>query len=333
MPDFGALPLQWWLSPWLLGLLGLLIGSFINVVVHRLPLMLERQWWADVAAQLGDRAGFRRVFGAEAPAGLAQAAGALDKTLDALPPLDLARPASRCPSCGHRIRWFENIPVLSWLALRGKCSACGARIALRYPLVELATGVLFAVIAWRLGPQWPTLLWCAAAAVLLAAALIDWDTTLLPDMLTLPLLWAGLVGAALGWLPGLTLAQSLAGAAAGYLSLWSVYWLFKLVTGTGSPHAPWTWDHWAERAASGKEGMGFGDFKLLAALGAWLGWQAILPIVLGASVLGAVVGLGMKATGALREGRFVPFGPFLAGGGLVVMLAGLPQVLGWMGWN
>jgi leader peptidase (prepilin peptidase)/N-methyltransferase len=313
MPDFTALPLQWWLSPWLLGLLGLLIGSFINVVVHRLPLMLERQWWADVAAQLGDRTGFRRVFNAEAPAGLAQAAGALDKTLDALPALSLARPASRCPACGHRIRWFENIPVFSWLALRGRCSACGTRIALRYPLVELATGALFAAIAWRLGPQWPTLLWCAAAAVVLAAALIDWDTTLLPDVLTLPLLWAGLVVAALGWLPGLTLTQSLAGAAAGYLSLWSVYWLFKLTTG--------------------KEGMGFGDFKLLAALGAWLGWQAILPIVLGASVLGAVVGLGMKATGALREGRFVPFGPFLAGGGLVVMLAGLPQVLGWMGWN
>jgi len=312
MPDFDALPRELWLSPWVLGLLGLLVGSFLNVVVHRLPLMLERQWWADVAAQLGDRAGFRRVFGAEAPAGLVQASGALDQSLDGLPALGLARPGSRCPGCGHRIRWFENIPVLSWLALRGRCSACGTRIALRYPLVELGCGALFAVIAWRLGPQWSTLLWCAAAAVLLTAALIDWDTTLLPDMLTLPLLWAGLVAAALGWLPALTLAQSLAGAVAGYLSLWSVYWLFKLTTG--------------------KEGMGFGDFKLLAALGAWLGWQAILPIVLGASVLGAVVGLGMKATGALREGRFVPFGPFLAGGGLAVMLLGLPQVLGWMGW-
>jgi leader peptidase (prepilin peptidase)/N-methyltransferase len=149
-------------------------------------------------------------------------------------------------------------------------------------------------------------------AVLLTLALIDWDTTVLPDVLTLPLLWAGLVAAALGWLPGLPLLQSLWGAAAGYLSLWSVYMLFKLATG--------------------KEGMGFGDFKLLAALGAWLGWQAILPIVLMASVLGAVIGLVMKATGSLREGRFVPFGPFLAGGGLVVMLVGLPTVLGWIGW-
>lgn len=312
MPDFAALPRELWLSPWALGLLGLLVGSFLNVVVHRLPQMLERQWWADVAAQLADAEGHRRTFGTAPPAALAQSAAGLDRALEALPALGLARPSSRCPACGHRIRWFENIPLLSWLALRGKCSACGSRIGLRYPLVELVTGLLFAAIAWRLGPQWGALLWCAAAAVLLAAALIDWDTTLLPDVLTLPLLWAGLAAAALGGLPGLSLAQSVAGAAAGYLSLWSVYWLFKLTTG--------------------KEGMGFGDFKLLAALGAWLGWQAILPIVLGASVLGALVGLAMKATGALREGRFVPFGPFLAGGGLAVMLLGLPQVLGWMGW-
>jgi leader peptidase (prepilin peptidase)/N-methyltransferase len=310
------MPLEWWLSPWVLGLLGLLLGSFINVVVHRLPRMLERQWWADVAAQLGDGEGFRRVFGAGAQdAGLAHAAGSLERQLAGLPALSLARPGSRCPSCGHSIRWYENIPVLSWLALRGRCSACGTRIPVRYPMVELSCGVLFAFLAWRLGPQWSTLLWCGAAAMLLAAALIDWDTTLLPDVLTLPLLWAGLVVAALGWNTlegGLTLAQALAGAAAGYLSLWSVYWLFKLTTG--------------------KEGMGFGDFKLLAALGAWLGWQAILPIVLGASVLGAVVGLAMKAGGALREGRFVPFGPFLAGGGLAVLLIGPSRVLAWMGW-
>ncbi|MCU0970070.1 MAG: prepilin peptidase [Rubrivivax sp.] len=305
-------PLEPLLSPWALALLGLAIGSFLNVVVHRLPLMLERQWWADVAAQLADRESFRRVFHAEAPGGLDHAAGALDKTLRGLKPLGLARPGSRCPACGHRIRWFENIPVLSWLALRGRCSACGTRIPARYPAVELLTALLFAAIAWRFGGEPAALLWCAAGAVLIALALIDWDTTVLPDVLTLPLLWAGVVAAALGWLPGLTLASSVGGAAAGYLSLWSVYWLFKLVTG--------------------KEGMGFGDFKLLAALGAWLGAAAILPIVLFASVLGAVVGLAMKAGGALREGRFVPFGPFLAGGGLAVMLVGLPRVLGWMGW-
>lgn len=275
-------------SPWLLGLVGLCIGSFLNVVIHRLPQMLERQWRLDSAQMLGQ----------EPPADTAQ-------------PLGLARPASRCPSCGHRIRWWENIPLVSWLALRGKCSACGARISLRYPAIELFTGAVFALIAWRVGPQPAAALWCGFAAALIALAAIDWDTTLLPDDITLPLLWAGLIAAALGWLPH-ALPTALWGAVAGYLSLWSVYWLFKLTTG--------------------KEGMGYGDFKLLAALGAWLGWQAILPIVLGSSVIGAVVGIGMKMSGALREGRYVPFGPFLAAAGLAVMLIGLPAVLDGLGW-
>jgi leader peptidase (prepilin peptidase) / N-methyltransferase len=308
-----SLPLELLLSPWALGLLGLMVGSFLNVVIHRLPLMLQRQWWGDVAAQLSDTASYKQVFGHTAPNGLVLAAGSLEKTLADAPALGIARPASRCPSCGHRIRFYENIPVISWLFLRGKCSACNAPIGLRYPLVELATAALFALVAWRLGPVPGTLLWCGALAVLLALALIDWDTTLLPDALTLPLLWAGLLLAAVGWLPGLTLLQSFTGAVVGYGALWAVFWLFKLATG--------------------KEGMGYGDFKLLGALGAWLGWQAILPIVLMASVIGAVVGLVMKATGSLREGRFVPFGPFLAGGGVVVMLVGLPTVLGWMGWS
>jgi leader peptidase (prepilin peptidase)/N-methyltransferase len=307
-----GLPLDSLLSPWALALLGLAVGSFLNVVVHRLPLMLERQWWGDVAAQLGDDESFRRTFSTAPPERLALAASGLEKFLAALAPLGLARPASRCPSCGHGIRWYENIPVLSWLALRGRCSACRTRIAARYPLVELATAGLFTGFAWRFGAQPAALMWCAVGAMLLALALIDWDTTVLPDALTLPLLWAGLGAAALGWLPGVGLEQSVWGAVAGYLSLWCVYWLFKLATG--------------------KEGMGFGDFKLLAALGAWLGWQAILPVVLMASIIGALVGLGMKATGSLREGRFVPFGPFLAGGGLVVIWAGLPRVLDWIGW-
>jgi leader peptidase (prepilin peptidase)/N-methyltransferase len=308
----AGLPLEVLLSPWALALLGLAVGSFLNVVVHRLPLMLERQWWGDVAAQLADGDSFRRVFASDAPERLALASGGLEKAIAELSPLSLARPASRCPACGHKIRFHENIPVLSWLALRGRCSACGVRIGLRYPLVELATAGLFAAFAWRIGPQPAALLWCGVGAVLVALALIDWDTTVLPDALTLPLLWAGVVCAALGWLPGLPLLQSLWGAVAGYLSLWLVYWFFKLATG--------------------KEGMGYGDFKLLAALGAWLGWQAILPIVLMASVLGAAIGLVMKASGSLRQGRFVPFGPFLAGGGVVVVLAGLPTVLGWIGW-
>jgi leader peptidase (prepilin peptidase)/N-methyltransferase len=274
--------------------------------------MLERQWWGDVAAQLGDGASHKRVFDADMPAALERIGSGLEQSLKALAPLGIARPGSRCPHCGHRIRFLENVPVISWIALRGRCSACQAPISARYPLVEVGTALLFGAIAWRLGPQPAALLWCAFGAVLLALALIDWDTTVLPDALTLPLLWAGIAAAALGMLPGLTLAGSVGGAAAGYLSLWSVYWLFKLTTG--------------------KEGMGFGDFKLLAALGAWLGWQAILPIVLFASVIGAVVGIGMKITGALREGRFVPFGPFLAGGGVAVLLVGLPTVLDWMGW-
>jgi leader peptidase (prepilin peptidase) / N-methyltransferase len=308
----SSLPLDLLLSPWVLAVFGLAVGSFMNVVVHRMPLMLERQWWGDVAAQLGDGDSFRRVFSGDVPERVTLTASGLEKSIGELKPLGLAKPASRCPSCGHQIRWFENIPVVSWLVLRGKCSACKTPISARYPLVEVATAALFATFAWRLGALPTTAMWCAVGAVLLTLALIDWDTTVLPDALNLPLLWAGLMAAALGWLPGLTLAQSLWGAVVGYLSLWSVYWVFKLVTG--------------------KEGMGYGDFKLLAALGAWLGAPAILPIVLMASVIGAIVGLGMKATASLREGRYVPFGPFLAGGGLVVMMVGARTALGWIGW-
>jgi leader peptidase (prepilin peptidase)/N-methyltransferase len=228
-----------------------------------------------------------------------------------LPNLGLARPASRCPACQHRIRPHENIPVVSWLVLRGRCSACKAAISIRYPLVELLCAALFAAIGWRFGAQPVALLWCAFAAVLIALSMIDWDTTVLPDAMTLPLLWAGLLAATLGWTIPLT--SAVIGAAAGYLSLWSVYWFFKLATG--------------------KEGMGYGDFKLLAALGAWLGWQALLPIILVASVLGALIGIAMKVSGALREGRYVPFGPFLAGGGLLVMLVGTSTTLSWIGWS
>ena len=276
------------LTPWGLAVLGLCVGSFLNVVIHRMPRMLEAQWKLDAAYTLGQDA-------SEPPPAER---------------LTLSRPASRCPSCGHQIRWHENIPLLSWLCLRGKCSACGARISARYPLIELLTAALFALCGLQFGAQPTTLLWCGFVAVLVAASAIDWDTTLLPDDLTLPLLWAGLIAAAMDWT--LPLPDALWGAVAGYLSLWSVYWLFKLTTG--------------------KEGMGHGDFKLLAALGAWLGWPMILPIVLGSSVIGAVVGIGMKVTGQLREGVYVPYGPFLAGAGLVVALAGSQAVLGWMGW-
>ena len=306
----GGLPPEY-LSPWILGLLGLCIGSFLNVVIYRFPVMLERQWWGDVAQQLADVDSWRRVFGRDMPSAAAEVSSALGQASAALPALGLARPASRCPSCGHVLRWHENIPLLGWLRLKGRCAACGTRISARYPLIELLTAGAFVAVGWRFGPTLQALVWCAVVATLIALAMIDWDTTVLPDALTLPLLWAGLVAAALGF--GLPLADALWGAVVGYLSLWSIYWVFKLATG--------------------KEGMGFGDFKLLAALGAWLGWKAILPIVLFASVLGAVIGIGMKLSQSLREGRYVPFGPFLAGGGLAVMLAGLPTVLGMMGWR
>ena len=279
------------LTPWGLAVLGLCVGSFLNVVIHRLPKMMERQWKLDAAYTLGQEV--------KEP-----------DPADAAEQLTLSRPASRCPACGHQIRWYENIPVVSWLALRGKCSACGTGISMRYPLIELLTAGLFAGCGLHFGAQPTTLLWCGFVAVLVAASAIDWDTTLLPDDLTLPLLWAGLVVSALGW--NLPLADALWGAVAGYLSLWSVYWFFKLATG--------------------KEGMGYGDFKLLAALGAWLGWPMVLPIILGSSVIGALVGIGMKVSGKLREGVYVPFGPFLAGAGLVVTLVGSPTVLGWLGW-
>jgi leader peptidase (prepilin peptidase)/N-methyltransferase len=307
------LPLDLLLSPFALALLGLCVGSFLNVVIHRLPLMLERQWWGDVAHQLADTDSWRRAFAVkgEPPAPQRQTAEALVKSVESLAPLSIARPRSRCPHCGHQLAWHENLPLVGWLRLKGRCASCKEKISPRYPVVELLTALLFAAIGWRFGAQPVALLWCGAAAVLVALAAIDWDTTVLPDALTLPLLWAGLVAAALGWT--IPLPTALWGAAAGYLSLWSVYWLFKLTTG--------------------KEGMGYGDFKLLAALGAWLGWQAIVPILLIASVIGAVVGIGMKMSATLREGRYVPFGPFLAGAGVFVMLAGMPAVMGWLGWS
>lgn len=301
--------LSLWLQPWVLALLGLCVGSFLNVVVHRLPRMMERQWWSDAALQLADGESWTRCFGGSAPKPLAATAIELQRQVEALAPLNLAKPASRCPQCGHVIRWYENIPVVSWLALRGRCSACQTRIPFRYPFLELTTAVLFGAAGWRFGAEPTTLAWCGMLAVLVALTAIDWDTTLLPDSLTLPLLWAGLCAAAWGWT--LPLSTSVWGAVAGYLSLWSVYWLFKLTTG--------------------KEGMGQGDFKLLAALGAWLGWQAILPILLMSSIVGAVVGIALKVTGGLRQGRYVPYGPFLAMGGVVVILAGTERVLGWIG--
>lgn len=290
------------LSPWALGLLGLCIGSFLNVVIHRLPLILERQWLHDAAAQLVDPAALQRIPGTSKAEAEKLAAGidVFGTRIEGLPHLGISTPRSRCPDCGHQLRWHENLPVLGWLRLGGKCAACKAPISKRYPLIEILTGAAFMAVGWQFGAQPTTLLWCGFVAALIALAMIDLDTTLLPDDITLPLLWAGLLAAALGWT--VPLFTAVVGAVAGYLSLWSVYWLFKLIRG--------------------KEGMGYGDFKLLAAMGAWLGWEMLLPIVLLSSAVGAVIGVYMvMAKGHGREVP-IPFGPYLVGGGLAALFWG-----------
>ncbi len=272
------------------GVLGLLIGSFLNVVIHRLPRMMEQEWNAEGAQWAEEQ----------------KEKGAKIQLPPAADPITLSTPRSRCPHCGHQIAWYENIPVFSYLFLRGRCAKCKKPISLRYPVVELACAALFAFCLSRDGLTPTGFAWCGFSAALLALALIDWDTTFLPDSITLPLLWAGLIVSALQW-TAVPLAQSLWGAVAGYMSLWLIFWAFKLATG--------------------KEGMGYGDFKLFAALGAWFGWQALIPIILMASVVGAVIGIALKINSKLREGGYVPFGPFLAGGGFVSLIWGPQAVL------
>jgi leader peptidase (prepilin peptidase) / N-methyltransferase len=270
----------------LAGIFGLLIGSFLNVVIYRLPKMMEQQWAQEAAEMSG-------------------------KEPQPAAKFNLLVPRSRCSACGHVIRWYENIPVVSYLFLKGKCAACGTPYSVRYPIVEALTGALFFFCVWRWGWSSSALAWSGFSAALLVLALIDWDTTLLPDDVTLPLLWAGLLVAALQWNPAVSLNSALWGAVAGYLSLWLVYWAFKLATG--------------------KEGMGYGDFKLFAALGAWFGWPALIPMILMASVIGAVIGIAMKFSSGLREGGYVPFGPFLAGAGFTAMVFGPQSILRFIG--
>ena len=261
-------------------LLGLFVGSFLNVVIHRLPAMMERDWQAQAAELRGE----------EAPGGER---------------FNLATPRSRCPHCGHQITLLENIPLVSYLVLRGRCGHCGAGISKRYPIVEAVSALLSAYAAWHFGFGAAALGALLFVWAMVALTFIDLDTQLLPDDITLPLLWLGLafnVGGTYTELPAAVI-----GAMAGYLALWSVFWLFKLATG--------------------KEGMGYGDFKLFAALGAWFGWQALVPIILMASVIGALVGIAMKFSSGLREGGYIPFGPFLAGAGFVAMVFGSDTVM------
>ncbi|HEY4069166.1 MAG TPA: A24 family peptidase [Burkholderiaceae bacterium] len=276
--------LEVFLSPLVLAMLGLCIGSFLNVVIHRLPLMMDRGWRLDSAELLGVQ-------------------------IDAPAPITLSTPRSHCPHCGHQIVWYENIPLLSYLWLRGKCSACKAPISLRYPAVEVVTALLFVACGLRFGARPEVLLWCGFCAALVALALIDADTQYLPDDLTLPLLWAGIVAAALGWLP-IGLGSSVGGAVAGYLSLWAVFHLYRLIRG--------------------KEGMGAGDFKLLAALGAWLGWPLIPSIILLASAVGAVVGIVLIVARQHDRELPIPFGPYLAGGGIAALFFGASLTRLWM---
>ncbi len=272
------------LSPVVLALLGLCIGSFLNVVIHRLPLMMERGW---------------RLESAEL----------LEVKIAETPPITLSTPRSRCPHCGHQIRWYENIPLASYLMLGGKCSACKTAISMRYPAIEVLTALLFAACGLHFGAQSTTLLWCGLVATLVALAFIDLDTTFLPDDLTLPLMWAGIVSAALGWIP-VSLSASVGGAVAGYLSLWFVFHAYRLIRG--------------------KEGMGAGDFKLLAALGAWMGWQAIPSIILLASVVGAAVGIALIVFRRHDREVPIPFGPYLAGGGVAALFFGAQLSQLWM---
>jgi leader peptidase (prepilin peptidase)/N-methyltransferase len=275
-------------------LLGLLVGSFLNVVIHRVPIMLDREWRAQCAELAG-----------EPPAPAAR--------------FDLVRPRSACPACKAPITALQNVPVVSWLVLRGRCASCGSAISARYPIVELLTGLLSAAVAWQYGFGWPMACALVVTWCLVALTFIDVDTQLLPDSLTLPLLWGGLAASLwhAAWLGGVPPAGAAAalpvdtrsavvGAIVGYLSLWSVYHLFRLVTG--------------------KEGMGYGDFKLLGALGAWLGWKMILPIVLVSALVGAIVGIAL----ILRYGRDrnlpLAFGPYLAAAGWIMLMFG-PQIV------
>ncbi len=283
--------------PWLALAFSLCIGSFLNVVIHRLPKMMEREWQeqcAELAAGAGEPQG-----GLPVPPPPAN---------DAQGRYNLFVPRSACPGCGHRITALENIPLVSWLALRGKCSACGVRISVRYPIIELAAGAIGAYAAWRYGLSLASLGAMAFGWALLALTAIDLDTQLLPDDITLPLLWAGLLVNLGGTFA--PLSSAVIGAVAGYTALWLVYWGFKLATG--------------------KEGMGFGDFKLLGAIGAWLGWQKLPMVILFSSVVGAAVGICLIVFARHGREKPIPFGPYLAVAGVIALFWGEDIARRWL---
>lgn len=257
-------------------IIGLVVGSFLNVVIYRLPVMMERNW----------RQECQELMGSDQP-------NAHDSSK--LSPFNLATPRSTCPHCQSQIRWYDNIPIVSWCLLKGKCRDCSNAISMRYPLIELLTGLLSGFVGWKMGFDISTLFALLFCWFLIALTFIDLDTFLLPDQLTLPLLWLGLLISLTGTFT--SPESSILGAAIGYLFLFSLYWGFKLLTG--------------------KEGMGFGDFKLLAALGAWLGWESLLLVILLSSTVGAFVGLAMIAIKGHDKQQPIPFGPYLATAGLI----------------
>ncbi|MFQ2854693.1 prepilin peptidase [Aeromonas caviae] len=266
-----------WLYLSLIFLFSLMVGSFLNVVIHRLPIMMERDWRAEYHDYFDE-----------------------DESISANERYNLMVPRSACPHCGHAITAIENIPLLSWLWLRGRCRECQAPISARYPLVELLTALLSVAVAATLTPSWGVLAALLLTWSLVALTFIDLDKMLLPDQITLPLLWSGLLFNLLGGF--VPLVDAVIGAMAGYLVLWSLYWAFKLLTG--------------------KEGMGYGDFKLLAALGAWLGWQALPIVLLLSSLAGAIIGIGLILLRNHHQGKPIPFGPYLAIAGWITLLWG-----------
>ena len=270
-------------------ILGLLVGSFLNVIVYRLPIMLQRDWRAQCCDYLE----------IENPTPDNNESSAKFEVFN------LQKPDSHCPLCNHKIRAWENVPVLSYLFLGGKCSSCKTKISIRYPAVELVSGVLSGLVAIYFGATWLTLALLFFTWSLIALTLIDFDHQLIPDNITLPLIWLGLLVNTLDLGFGVTLRDAVIGAIAGYLVLWAFYWAFKLATG--------------------KEGMGYGDFKLLSALGAWMGWQSLLPTIILSSLVGAVIGIGMIALRGRDKSAPMPFGPFLAGAGFIMIIWG-PQL-------
>ena len=291
-------------TPWLLAictfLLSLLVGSFLNVVIHRVPIMLEREWKAQAREMLVEPAS-------------ADASGRVEDRTDGSPErYNLLVPRSRCPRCNAEITALQNIPVVSWLLLGGKCASCRTSISVRYPIVEIATALLSAAVAMHFGWHWQTLAALLFTWALISLTVIDLDHTLLPDIITMPLLWLGLL-LSLFWHAGLTApaptdpASAILGAVCGYLVLWTVFWAFKFATG--------------------KDGMGYGDFKLLGALGAWMGWQMLPLILLLSALAGAVIGIALIVLRGRDRNVPIPFGPYLAAAGWIALLWG-PQIMG-----